>query len=95
MTLINPEEELASTQELLASDIETIRTLLLRFGQVHACFVVWYISRHSAQTCLGDGTDAGRYGLLCVSGAGFAITDGAAYIIKQLYSANFGQSISK
>ncbi|MBT3467096.1 MAG: hypothetical protein HN456_07960 [Rhodobacteraceae bacterium] len=39
MTLINPEEELASTQELLASDIETIRTLLLRFGQVHACFL--------------------------------------------------------
>jgi len=40
MTLINPEEELASTLELLASNIETIRTLLLRFGQVHACFVV-------------------------------------------------------
>ena len=40
MTLINPEEELASTQELLALDIETIRTLLPRFGQVHACFVV-------------------------------------------------------
>ena len=40
MTLITPEEELASTKEFLASDIETIRTLLLRFGQVHACFVV-------------------------------------------------------
>ena len=40
MTLITPEEELASTKEFLASDIETIRTLLLRFGQVHPCFVV-------------------------------------------------------
>ena len=40
MTLITPEEELASTKELLALDIQTIRTLLLRFGQVHACFVV-------------------------------------------------------
>ena len=40
MTLINPEEELASTQKLLALDIETIRTLLLRFGQDYACFVV-------------------------------------------------------
>ena len=42
MTLINPDEDLASTQELLASVIETIRTLRLRFGQVHPC--------------LGDGT---------------------------------------
>jgi hypothetical protein len=40
MTLINPEEELASKQELLALDIETIRTLLLLFGQVDAYFVV-------------------------------------------------------
>ena len=31
MTLINPDEDLASTQELLASVIETIRTLRLRF----------------------------------------------------------------
>jgi len=32
MALINPEEELVSTQEFLALNIEAIRTLLLRFG---------------------------------------------------------------
>ena len=48
MTLINPEEELASTQEFLASDIETIRTLLLRFGQVHPCFVVGTLAAQRA-----------------------------------------------